>query len=226
MKTLSSISLSVVMMSLMLLCSCSKKTTTSIKYVYFDKPCANLLKTTVLPSESGEPGMMIFGSVDYARQLSSANDDEIIVIGYGYLNDYVKVTSDNHLSFAIPKDMIEENDLDFRSFLISPRCYLFSRANPFSETIQLQHSLFTPSKEIDVNASTLYGATVKSHTSKLSNMRKLNSNVRYLFYLIRVGVYNNLSCYKGYVSDDEIEKLFIKTIPGDFFVRVACPIYN
>ena len=104
---------------------------------------------------------------------------------------------------------------------------MISNVNPLSESTHTQYNLFSPDDEIDVDASDLYDATVKVRKGdEVVSWKRLNRNVRYLFYLIRVGVFNSLSCYRGFVSDDQIEKLFIESIPSEFYVRVACPLYK
>lgn len=240
------ISILILAMLWALFCSCSKNIPLSaIEFIQYDKPVANLEYASLSYTKDGSE-WGIFGQVDYPEQLSSATDDEVIFMGYGYLNDYVKVKSDNHLDFIIPKDMLGDYDGDFRSLLNSPRCYLISsvnltdirsllnssnylisNVNPLSESAHTHYNLFSPDNEIDVDASDLYDATVKVRKGdEVVSWKRLNRNVRYLFYLMRVGVFNSLSCYSGFVSDDQIEKLFIESIPSEFYVRVACPLYK
>lgn len=240
------ISILILAMLWALFCSCSKNIPLSaIEFIQYDKPVANLEYASLSYTKDGSE-WGIFGQVDYPEQLSSATDDEVIFMGYGYLNDYVKVKSDNHLDFIIPKDMLGDYDGDFRSLLNSPRCYLISsvnltdirsllnssnylisNVNPLSESTHTHYNLFSPDNEIDVDASDLYDATVKVRKGdEVVSWKRLNRNVRYLFYLMRVGVFNSLSCYSGFVSDDQIEKLFIESIPSEFYVRVACPLYK
>lgn len=240
------ISILILAMLWALFCSCSKNIPLSaIEFIQYDKPVANLEYASLSYTKDGSE-WGIFGQVDYPEQLSSATDDEVIFMGYGYLNDYVKVKSDNHLDFIIPKDMLGDYDGDFRNLLNSPRCYLISsvnltdirsllnssnylisNVNPLSESTHTHYNLFSPDNEIDVDASDLYDATVKVRKGdEVVSWKRLNRNVRYLFYLMRVGVFNSLSCYSGFVSDDQIEKLFIESIPSEFYVRVACPLYK
>ena len=240
------ISILILAMLWALFCSCSKNIPLSaIEFIQYDKPVANLEYASLSYTKDGSE-WGIFGQVAYPEQLSSATDDEVIFMGYGYLNDYVKVKSDNHLDFIIPKDMLGDYDGDFRSLLNSPRCYLISsvnltdirsllnssnylisNVNPLSESTHTHYNLFSPDNEIDVDASDLYDATVKVRKGdEVVSWKRLNRNVRYLFYLMRVGVFNSLSCYSGFVSDDQIEKLFIESIPSEFYVRVACPLYK
>lgn len=240
------ISILILAMLWALFCSCSKNIPLSaIEFIQYDKPVANLEYASLSYTKDGSE-WGIFGQVDYPEQLPGATDDEVIFIGYGYLNDYVKVKSDNHLDFIIPKDMLGDYDGDFRSLLNSPRCYLISsvnltdirsllnssnylisNVNPLSESTHTHYNLFRPDNEIDVDASDLYDATVKVRKGdEVVSWKRLNRNVRYLFYLMRVGVFNSLSCYSGFVSDDQIEKLFIESIPSEFYVRVACPLYK
>ena len=240
------ISILILAMLWALFCSCSKNVPLSaIEFIQYDKPVANLEYASLSYTKDGSE-WGIFGQVDYPEQLSSATDDEVIFMGYGYLNDYVKVKSDNHLDFIIPKDMLGDYDGDFRNLLNSPRCYLISsvnltdirsllnssnylisNVNPLSESTHTHYNLFSPDNEIDVDASDLYDATVKVRKGdEVVSWKRLNRNVRYVFYLMRVGVFNSLSCYSGFVSDDQIEKLFIESIPSEFYVRVACPLYK
>lgn len=240
------ISILILAMLWALFCSCSKNIPLSaIEFIQYDKPVANLEYASLSYTKDGSE-WCIFGQVDYPEQLPGATDDEVIFMGYGYLNDYVKVKSDNHLDFIIPKDMLGDYDGDFRSLLNSPRCYLItsvnltdirsllnssnyliSNVNPLSESTHTHYNLFSPDNEIDVDASDLYDATVKVRKGdEVVSWKRLNRNVRYLFYLMRVGVFNGLSCYSGFVSDDQIEKLFIESIPSEFYVRVACPLYK
>lgn len=240
------ISILILAMLWALFCSCSKNIPLSaIEFIQYDKPVANLEYASLSYTKDGSE-WGIFGQVDYPEQLPGATDDEVIFMGYGYLNDYVKVKSDNHLDFIIPKDMLGDYDGDFRNLLNSPRCYLISsvnltdirsllnssnylisNVNPLSESTHTHYNLFSPDNEIDVDASDLYDATVKVRKGdEVVSWKRLNRNVRYLFYLMRVGVFNSLSCYSGFVSDDQIEKLFIESIPSEFYVRVACPLYK
>ena len=205
-----------------LLSSCSKNIPLStIEFVQYDKQVANLEYASFGYTEDGSE-WGIFGQVDYPKQLPGATDDDIIFMGYGYYEGDFRSLLNSPRCYLISSVNIN----DIRSLLNSSN-YLISNVNPLSESTHTQYNLFSPDDEIDVDASDLYDATVKVRKGdEVVSWKRLNRNVRYLFYLIRVGVFNSLSCYRGFVSDDQIEKLFIESIPSEFYVRVACPLYK